>query len=305
MAEVIGVKEGAKTDMKRRTFMKIAGVAAGTSLVGREAEASVGETGDGYAILVDLTQCAGCRTCEAACAEANGLPEPDWSDDFSYESRRPTSERQWTAVNLHETNGTEVYVKSQCMHCVQPACAAACLTKALYKTPEGPVIWREDKCMGCRYCMISCPFDVPKFEYHSAVPRIQKCRMCFERLAEGGLPACVENCPNEALVFGKRSEVLQIARERVYQNPGDYVAHIYGEREAGGTGVLYISPVRFEKLGFRTDLGDTAYPEYTRDFLTAVPLVLLLWPAALLGLRQATGREGEQENERPDGEGEV
>ncbi len=277
--------------MERRTFMKIAGVAAGTSIVGRESEASVSEKRDGYAILADLTQCAGCRTCESACAEANGLPEPDWSDDFSYEGRRPTTEKQWTAVNLHEVGDTEVYVKSQCMHCVEPACAAACLTKALVKTPEGPVIWRENKCMGCRYCMVSCPFDAPKFEYHSAVPKIQKCRMCFERLGENGVPACVENCPNEALVFGKRSEMLQLARERIYQNTGDYVTHIYGETEVGGTGLLYVSPVPFEKLGFRTDLGETSYPEYTRDFLTAVPLVLLLWPAALLGLRQATGRE--------------
>jgi Fe-S-cluster-containing dehydrogenase component len=254
------------------------------------------EQRDGYGILVDLTRCAGCRMCEMACAEANGLPEPDWSDDHSYESSRAPSDSQWSAINRYETSRGEVFVKQQCMHCVEPACAAACLTKAMLKTEEGPVVWREDKCMGCRYCMLSCPFDMPKFEYDSPVPRIQKCRMCWERLAEGGVPACVENCPSEALTFGKRSELIELARERIYGSPGEYVPHIYGEHEAGGTGVLYISPVPFEELGFRTDLDTTSYPELTRDFLTSVPMVLILWPALLFGLRQAThpGDPGEE-----------
>jgi len=285
--------------MKRRAFLKLMGVAAGTAVGGRKAhadDAGVAATrgaDESYGVLVDLTACVGCRTCEMACAEANGLPEPDWSDDFSYQAERSTSERQWTAVNRYETSAGEVFVKRQCMHCAQPACTAACLTRALLKTPEGPVIWRADKCMGCRFCMISCPFDVPKFEYHSPVPRIQKCRMCWERLEEDEVPACVENCPAGALTFGKRSELLRIARERIVQNPEQYVDHVYGEHEAGGTGFLYLSPVPFEELGFRTDLEQTPYPELTRDFLTSVPLVLILWPALLLGLRQAHQREEE------------
>jgi Fe-S-cluster-containing dehydrogenase component len=279
----------------RRNLFRMAGVAGGTALLPREAEADMAvaanERADDYAILVDLSRCVGCRTCEAACAEANGLPEPDWSDDFSYENERPTTEAQWTAVNRYETSKGEVFVKRQCMHCLQPACAAGCLTKALYKTEEGPVIWREDKCMGCRFCMVSCPFDAPKFEYHSAVPKIQKCRMCWERLEEGQMPACVENCPAEALTFGKRSEMLTLARKRIVEDPDTYVDHIYGEREAGGTGVLYISPVPFEELGFRTDLDLEAYPEKTRDFLTAVPVVLVLWPAMMLAMRRAGERD--------------
>jgi len=278
--------------MKRRDFLKLMGITAGTALGGDRAGASESPAADdGYGVLVDLTACVGCRTCEAACAEANGLPEPDWSDDFSYEKRRSPTDRQWTAVNRYETSRGEIFVKRQCMHCKHPACTAACLTRALLKTPEGPVIWRADKCMGCRFCMVSCPFEGPKFEYHSAVPKIQKCRMCWERLQQGEVPACVANCPSEALTFGKRSELLEIARQRIYGNPGKYVSHIYGEHEAGGTGWLYLSPVPFEELGFRTDLDETAYPELTRDFLTSVPLVLILWPAMLLGLRQATRRE--------------
>ena len=125
------------------------------------------------------------------------------------------------------------------MHCNEPACAAACLTQAMHKTSEGPVIWREDKCMGCRYCMVSCPFDVPKFEYNSANPEVTKCTMCAERQQNGQIPACVENCPAEALVFGTRRELLAEARTRIAENPELYYDHIYGETEAGGTSFLY------------------------------------------------------------------
>ena len=276
--------------MDRRLFLKSVGLAGAAALTagGREARAE-GDAGDPVGILVDTTRCAGCRTCEFACATANGLPEPDPDLELRPGMRREPSERQWTVVNCYETEeGDEIYVKKQCMHCLQPACASACLTKAMLKTEDGPVLWREDKCMGCRFCMVSCPFDIPKFEYGSANPRIQKCVMCFSRIREGEKPACVANCPNEALLFGKRSELLEIAYRRIYQAPDDYVHHVYGEHEAGGTGWLYLAAVPFEKLGFRTDLGKRAYPELTTGFLYSVPLVLALWPAFLLGLRKAT-----------------
>jgi formate dehydrogenase iron-sulfur subunit len=304
-------------NVNRRKFLQTMGAAGGTSLVAGAARARdvvmpsskrVKEpepaADDAYAVLVDLTACVGCRTCEEACAAANGLPDPDWSDDFSYESERSTSPQQWVAVNRRETTRGEVFLRGQCMHCVEPACAAACLTKAMYKTPEGPVIWREDKCMGCRFCMLSCPFGVPKFEYDSPNPRIQKCQLCWERVKEGQVPACVENCPAEALTFGKRKDLLEIARQRIYQNPDQYHPHIYGEHEAGGTSWLYISPVPFEELGVPTDLGDSSYPELTRDFLTAVPVVLLLWPAFLLGLYQSTRREEVRAHEASERESE-
>jgi formate dehydrogenase iron-sulfur subunit len=292
--------------MDRRNFMKLVGVAAGSALTPARADAgtAAGDPGETHGVLVDLTRCIGCRMCEEACALANDRPEPDWSDDHSYQALRQATDKQWTVVNRYDTSRGEVFVKTQCMHCVQPACAAGCLTKALDKTDQGPVVWREKKCMGCRYCMVSCPFDAPKFEYHSAVPNIEKCQLCYQRLVAGGMPACVENCPAEALTFGTRAELLEIARERIYQNPGEYVSHIYGEHEVGGTNWLYISPVPFEEVGFRTDLGTKALPESTREFLTAVPLVLVGWPALLLALRRATApQEGEEEEiltaERP------
>jgi Fe-S-cluster-containing dehydrogenase component len=276
--------------MKRRTFFKFAGLAAGTTLAAkvRPVSAAAVVRPDGNGMLIDLTACVGCRTCEAACAEANKLPAPTDDVPTGVTTHRTTSEKQWVVVNTNQTAKGEVFARQQCMHCVEPACTSACLTKALYKTDEGPVIWRESKCMGCRFCMVSCPFDVPKFEYHSANPRIQKCQMCFARQTNGQKPACVEACPAEAVTFGKRSALLEIARTRIYNNPGKYVSHIYGEREAGGTNMLYISAVPFADLGFPMGLDETAYPEHTKTFLTAVPVVLTLWPAFLLALRNST-----------------
>jgi Fe-S-cluster-containing dehydrogenase component len=213
--------------------------------------------------------------------------------DFSVE--RTTDDKHWTVVNRYQTDQGEVYVKKQCMHCLAPACASACLTKAMHKTPEGPVDWTPSRCMGCRFCMISCPFDMPKFQYHSANPRIEKCVMCVERLAEGKRPACVENCPAGALTFGPRAELLEEAKQRIYAAPESYVRQVYGEREAGGTSWLYLASVPFEQLGFDPAIGETPYPMYTREFLYAVPLVEILIPTLMLGLSAATKREQEVE----------
>ncbi|MEJ2689019.1 MAG: 4Fe-4S dicluster domain-containing protein [Deltaproteobacteria bacterium] len=165
----------------------------------------------------------------------------------------------------------------------------------MYKTDEGPVIWQENKCMGCRYCMVACPFDVPKFEYGSINPRIRKCIMCFDRVAKGYQPACADACPEEAILFGRREDLLNVARRRIADHPDRYVPHIYGEQEVGGTNMLYLAGVPFEQLGFRTDLGITPYPEYTKTFLYSVPLALLLTPAFLLGMRQATKKHADKD----------
>jgi Fe-S-cluster-containing dehydrogenase component len=279
--------------MKRRDLLKLFGAAAGTAVAARAAEARepgvvVGAM-DPVGVLVDTTRCIGCRTCEFACASANGLPEPDGAVAPSPD--RDTSTTQWTVVKGYQVGGRSITVKRQCMHCLQPACASACLTKAMHRTPDGPVTWRGDKCMGCRYCMVSCPFDVPRFEYHSAAPRIQKCQLCIGRVSAGQAPACVANCPAQALTFGRRENLLEEARHRIYSEPGRYISHIYGEREAGGTSWLYLSAVPFEQLGFKTDVGTTAYPTYTKEFLYAVPMVLTIVPPLLLGLRRAIGEK--------------
>lgn len=274
--------------INRRNFFKAVGVTGVALAFGNEAKAKPKdeEVVEFKAILYDSTRCVGCQTCEFSCAEANGLPEPEDYPEAGV--IRTTNEARRTVVNAYETSAGEVYVKRQCMHCNQPACASACLTQAMHKTVKGPVIWREDKCMGCRYCMVSCPFDVPKFEYHSANPKITKCNMCFERQEEGKLPACVENCPAEALMFGTRRELIAEARRRIAENPEMYHDHIYGETEAGGTSFLYLSPVPFDEIGFKTNIQKASYPALTKGFLYSVPAVFVLVPSLLLGIHEAT-----------------
>jgi len=268
--------------MDRRTFLKTAGVA---SLAARETRAAGPEAAKEFiGVLVDTTRCIGCRSCEVACGQAHGLHVPDVVNDNALEAVRSTSPTQRTVVNRFETDTGEVFVKKQCMHCWQPACASACLTNAMYKTHDGPVIWRESKCMGCRYCMLSCPFEIPKFEYDSPVPKIEKCTMCWDRLEQGQIPACVQACPKDALMFGSKRDLLEIARVRIYNHPERYVHQIYGEHEVGGAGWLYLASVPFDQIGFRTDLGTTPYPEYTKEFLYSVPVVFLLVPTLLAGL---------------------
>jgi Fe-S-cluster-containing dehydrogenase component len=279
--------------MDRRRFLKTVGVAGATLAGSRASAAEHGDAPEFGGVLVDTTRCIGCRACERSCAVENGQPAPDIENDGALEEKRDTSPSRWTVVNRYETSGGEVFVKRQCMHCWQPACVAACLTRAMHKTETGPVVWRSSQCMGCRFCMVSCPFDIPKFEYHSWNPRIQKCDLCFDRLSEGKKPACVEACPTDALMFGNKRHLMEIARVRIYNHPDDYVHKIYGEHEVGGTGWLYLSAVPFDEIGFRTDLGTTPYPELTRDFLYGVPLALFGLPALLLGLAQMGAREGD------------
>jgi formate dehydrogenase iron-sulfur subunit len=274
----------------RRKFLQNTGIAASASLLLGPNDTMGGiakkDNSQQYAMLNDTTRCIGCQACERACTEKNGFPSSDTEPETSVQRRTDTD--ALTVVNAHDTEKGIFLAKTQCMHCDQPACVSACLVNAMYKTAEGPVIWKEDKCMGCRYCMIACPYDVPKFEYGSLNPKIRKCVMCYDRIKEGKIPACAEACPQEAILFGRRGELLDIARKRIYDHPDKYVRHIYGEHEVGGTNMLYLAGVPFEQLGFRTDLGTTPYPEYTKTFLYSVPLALLLAPAFMLGLRQAT-----------------
>ncbi len=285
--------------VNRRIFLKalgLTGVALGTGK-NLGAVSKPDPDKEFYAVLYDSTRCVGCQSCEVACAMEHGLPEPDMEDYPEIGKKRKEDENRRTVINAYDTSVGEVYVKTQCMHCGQPACASACLTEAMHKTEEGPVIWRDPKCMGCRYCMISCPFDVPKFEYHSPNPKIEKCDMCYDRLKKGEMPACVTDCPAEALTFGTRREMIAEARKRMNDDPELYHDYIYGEHEAGGTSYLYISPVPFDEIGFNTSIQKSSYPELTKGFLYSVPTIFVLWPALLLGLNKATKNNQAQEEE--------
>lgn len=282
--------------MDRRDFIKTLGVTGLAVFSTKSLAQSNGKKKEMNAILVDTTLCAGCRSCEFACAEYHNFPIPD-EDEAVLEKQRKTTTEQYTLINKFEPEDGEIYVKQNCMHCVQPACAAACLTKAMIKTPEGPVIWREDKCMGCRYCMISCPFDQPKFEYQSANPKVLKCNMCYERTSLGKLPICVEACPSEAIIFGKRKELLHEARRRIYQNPENYVHHIYGEDEAGGTSIIYLAGIDFGEIGFKQNIDTEAYPKLTTEFLYSVPVIETLLPPFLVALSYAAKKKAENKIE--------
>jgi formate dehydrogenase iron-sulfur subunit len=170
------------------------------------------------------------------------------------------------------------------MHCLDPACVSVCPVTALQKTPEGPVIYDETRCIGCRYCMLACPFEIPKYEWDNPLPKVRKCIMCYEkRIKEGKQPACVAACPTGATKFGDRDDLITEARHRIAQHPDRYVDHIYGVTEAGGTSVLYISPVPFEKLGFKVDVQESSYPKLTWEILRKIPSIVSLGGILMIG----------------------
>jgi Fe-S-cluster-containing dehydrogenase component len=291
----------------RRGFFRVAAVGAGVAAAGAAtasgAQVAGAEGKDGAGVLVDTTLCVGCRGCEAACAEANGNPPPPAGDDV-LSNRRETTENAFTVVNKVE-GAEKRFAKKQCMHCLSPACASACPVRAMDKKPEGPVTYDPSACLGCRYCMVACPFDVPKYEYASNTPRVRKCSFCAERQKVGLKPACTEVCPSGALTFGRRSELLELAKTRIYTNPNKYVHHVFGEHEAGGTSWLYIGDVPLEKLALRNGIPEKEVPSLVAGALGAPPFVMTLWPPLLMGIymfskrREAgEGHASEEKEER-------
>jgi formate dehydrogenase iron-sulfur subunit len=232
------------------------------------------------AMLVDITKCVGCGACQAACKMENKLPE---------ESEDKLSPTAWTALDVHG----ETYVRRMCQHCEHPTCVSVCPVGAFTKHPEGPVTYDADKCMGCRYCIQACPFDVPRYEWASRAPRVQKCRFCVDRQKQGLPPACAEACPTGATMYGDRDEIIAEAKARIAADPGAYVPRIYGLDEAGGTSVLYLSAVPFEQLGFKSNLPKTPLPVLTESVLHTLPGVVTLGGVFLAGVYWITNRRSE------------
>jgi len=283
-------------------------MAAGVSVValGSEAGASNAEFEgypNSYGVLHDTTLCIGCRTCELACNKSHSLPAPDkpFDDKSVLDKNRRTDARSYTVVNKFpnaKDPASPIFIKTQCNHCLEPACASACFVKAFTKSPVGAVVYHPELCVGCRYCMVACPFNIPAYEYDEPLtPRVMKCTLCHERTVKGGIPACVEDCPVEAIVYGKREDLLTMAKERIRRHPDRYTDHVYGEKEVGGTNWLYITQAPLDSIGLRTDLGHTPAPDLTREFLSSVATVDILGPTFLLGLyaiskrREAVGNE--------------
>ncbi len=240
-----------------------------------------------YGLLVDLSRCSGCGSCALACKEINELPGDAPADRLSATS--------WTFLD----DRAGLTIKRQCMHCMNPACVSVCPVGALEKAAEGPVVYDESLCMGCRYCMIACPFGVPRYEWDSTEPRMRKCIMCWHtRVKDGGIPACAQTCPAAAVSFAPRQDLIEEARRRIRQHPDAYEDHVYGLREAGGTSVLYLSPVPFAAIGFPTVHQDTEYPGMTWAILEKLPAALTVGGALLAGVWWLTGRREVMEQVR-------
>jgi formate dehydrogenase iron-sulfur subunit len=280
--------------ISRRSFLRAATVAAGTTAIVAHSAAPAGASelapegnpeelarkhADDPGMLIDITKCVGCGKCVRACKLDNDL---EWRQDQpATGTEAELASSNWTVVRAEGVETIQDsrlgprrrearrYVKVQCLHCLEPACASACFVAALKKTEEGPVLYDGNRCVGCRYCLLACPFGVPTFEWDETFGRVQKCDLGPERTSEGEPTACAEVCPTGAIAFGRR-ELLEEARRRI-RSDEHYVQQVYGETEAAGTSVMYLSDVPFEELGFRTGVAVDPLPTYTWEVTRILP----------------------------------
>jgi formate dehydrogenase iron-sulfur subunit len=226
--------------------------------------------------LFDAKRCTGCAGCVLACREANGQ-----------EAAGPTSRLGENSFLAIQRRGGR-FVRRSCMHCVDPACVSVCPVGAFRKQPDGAVTYKSDLCMGCRYCLLSCPFDAPRYQWSRLAPLVSKCELCPARRSGGELPACAAACPTGALRFGARENLIADAESRIAG--GGYVERVYGEKEAGGTSVLYLSDVPFVDLGLPMGLPESPLPIRTRDYLGKLPGLVGIVTAGLAALHWIIGR---------------
>ena len=305
------------TVTNRRSLLKglaLAGGAVATGARPAKAYERKSPSPGALGMLYDTTLCIGCKACVFACQQANNL-EPQRDADGLHLAPVDLDGRTKNVIKLYKEEGRRSYMKSQCMHCVDPACASACMLGALEKDPvTGVVGWNGALCVGCRYCQMACPFDVAKFEFDKALPKVVKCELCrhrvqgaklekgadgFTRYPAGHGPACCEVCPRSAVISGQRDELLKEARRRIAASPGKYYQdRVYGETEAGGTQVLYLAHVPFDKVGL-PDYPDSAIPSaaYTiqesiyKGFIAPVALYGVL-AAVMLRNRKKESEDG-------------
>ncbi len=243
-----------------------------------------------YGMLIDETRCTGCRGCQVACKQWNDLPGEETHNTGSYTNPPHLSAQTWNLIEYKEIDrGGQVgffFLKRACMHCEHPACVSVCPVGALRKTPEGPVVYDDHKCIGCRYCMAACPFGIPKFDWQKGLLEgalIRKCTFCADRLSNGLIPACAKTCPSKAITFGERDQLIVEAENRIRKNPDKYVNHVYGKEEAGGTSILYLSAVPFEQLGL-PKLGPAPVTTLSEQVMEYTLPFAGVWLATLAGL---------------------
>ena len=279
--------------INRRNFLKATGMSLGGLFLLKLDVKQSSDPNIAVGMLYDATICVGCRACQTACKKVHNLP-PELDTSGLHEAPRDLSGKTWTLIELYkstETGGQSSFVKKQCMHCFDPACVSVCPVGALQKLDSGPVIYDDKKCIGCRYCMAACPYNIPKYQWEKALPLIQKCNFCADRLEQGLKPACAEACPTGSLIFGKRSDLIAEAEQRIQKEPDRYVNHVYGKDEVGGASMLYLAAVPFEKLGFPT-LDGNSLPEITKPYLESVPWQIGLVGSLMVGTYLWTHRKG-------------
>ena len=281
----------ANCQISRRNFLKTAGASAGGLLLSglvdevQAASDTAVPVNEHRALLYDATMCVGCKQCEIACKRDNHLPEEE-TDDLSGNT--------FTLIKLYESPDEKGFRKFQCMHCVDPACAASCPVSALHKLDDGPVVYDSYKCIGCRYCMQACPYGVPRYDWSLAYPLIRKCDLCFD--LETG-PACATACPVGALVSGSRGHLLDIAHARIAADPGKYHEdRVFGEHEGGGTSVLMLSAVPFDDIGL-PPLDNTPLPDRTQWALKIVPAIFFGVGGVMHAIYGTTKRRTKEEKE--------
>lgn len=256
-------------------------------------------------MLIDVTKCIGCEKCVEACSDSNKLEK---HIPMSQHVGDGLSANRWTSIVKRPKNR---YVKKQCRHCLNPACVSACLVGAMHQSPEGRVVYDKSKCMGCRYCMMACPYGIPRYQWHKAVPYVQKCDLCHARSQKGKCsdsagkehcPACAEACPTGAITFGTRSELLVEARKRIGAADMNYIDRVFGEFEVGGSSVLYVSDIPLGFLGRRENLGNDPLPELTWASLKKVPAEFFGMGAIMAGIHWIVGRRNKLRHQNQSGQ---
>jgi formate dehydrogenase beta subunit len=298
-------------DISRRSALKAMVAATATTAVAAlgttQAEAAevTAASPDAVGLLYDATMCVGCKTCMIACDKANNITPDTAATDGRVNMPPDLNEHAINIIKVYKDPATNEhsYVKRQCMHCIDPACVSACMLGAMHKIKEGIVAYDASLCVGCRYCEMACPFNIPKMEWSKAMPKVLKCEMCRQRLAKGQQPACTEVCPVGAVIFGKRSELLAEAHRRLANAPERYEPRVYGEHEAGGTQVLYLAHVDFAKLGL-PDYGGRPVPETVETVQHtiyqgfAAPVVLYGLLAGVMWRNRKPAQHAEKEEQR-------